>query len=105
MSLISSSNNGYAAGAGFSASKVVPLAAVKSADATDVQMDQIRDLLFGEFKREIDTRLAAIESKLVDFERRLSAARTEDEGRRKALLDDLARGVEALGQHVKQIVR
>jgi hypothetical protein len=95
--------NGYSNG--HSAPNVVTLPVTKAIDPADAQMDQIRDLLFGEFKREIDHRMAAFEARIVDLERRLAAARSEDESKRKAMLDDIARGVASLGEHVKQISR
>ena len=86
-------------------SNVVSLSMAKVIDPADATMDQIRDLLFGEFKREVDGRIAAIEQRMADLERRLSAARTEDETKRRGMLDDIARGVAALGDHVKQIAK
>jgi hypothetical protein len=116
MTSLSNGVNGYGnAGGqlgGHGAQNVVTLNTAKAIDPADAQMDQIRDLLFGEFKREIDQRLAGFDARLVDLERRLAAARTElasarteDEGKRKAMLDDIARGVATLGDHVKQISR
>ena len=84
---------------------VVSLSTAKAIDPADAQMDQIRDLLFGEFRREIDQKLAVMDQRITDLERRLSAARTEDESKRKSMLDDIARGVSALGDHVRQIQR
>jgi hypothetical protein len=105
MSSVSNGTNGYSHASGHTAPNVVNLPTAKVIDPTDVQMDQIRDLLFGEFKREIDHRMAAFETRIVDLERRLAAARSEDETKRKSMLDDIARGVAALGDHVKQISR
>jgi hypothetical protein len=111
MNTLSSGTNGYGNGqttghaGGHSAPNVVSLQTAKTIDPADAQMDQIRDLLFGEFKREIDQRMAVFDARLVDLERRLAAARNEDEGKRKAMLDDIARGVASLGEHVKQISR
>ena len=82
---------------------MVSLNVAKAHDPADAQMDQIRDLLFGELKREIDQRFGAVETRLADLERRLSAARNEDEAKRRGMLDDIARGMSALGDHVKQI--
>jgi hypothetical protein len=103
MSSLSNGANGY--GNGHGGTNVVSLTPAKAIDPADAQMDQIRDLLFGEFKREIDQRFAVFDARLVDLERRLAAARSEDEGKRKAMLDDIARGVASLGDHVKQISR
>lgn len=101
MSSAANGTNGY----GHTSANVVSLSMAKAPDPADAQMDQIRDLLFGELRREIDQRIGAIESRVVDLERRLSAARTEDETKRRGMLDDIARGVAALGDHVKQIAK
>jgi hypothetical protein len=113
MSSLSNGANGYGNGnghtsgfgGGLGAPNVVTLNTAKAIDPADAQMEQIRDLLFGEFKREIDQRMAIFDARLVDLERRLAAARSEDESKRKAMLDDIARGVATLGDHVKQISR
>jgi Mg2+ and Co2+ transporter CorA len=105
MSSAANGSNGYGHAHANPSANVVSLSMAKALDPADAQMDQIRDLLFGEFKREMDQRIGAIEARLVDLERRLSAARTEDETKRRGMLDDIARGVAALGDHVKQIAK
>lgn len=115
MSTLSNGSNGYANGqhgGGNGVQNVITLNPAKAIEPADAQMDQIRDLLFGELKRDIDARLAAFDARLVDFERRLATtrneltvARAEDDNKRKAMLDDIARGVAALSDHVKQITR
>lgn len=104
MSSTANGSNGYGThGSSHGTANVISLNTAKPLDPADAQMDQIRDLLFGELKREIDQRFVAIETRLVDLERRLSAARNEDETKRRMMLDDIARGMAVLGDHVKQI--
>jgi hypothetical protein len=74
-------------------------------DMADVQMDQIRDLLFGEFRKQFDARLAVIEARVDTIERRLDAALATGETERRATLDELSRGVAALGEHIRRIPR
>ena len=74
-------------------------------DPADIQMDQIRDLLFGQFRTELAGRFAAIESRLTALERQLAAARAEDEAARKASLDALAKGVATLGDHIRLMAK
>jgi hypothetical protein len=74
-------------------------------DPADVQMDQIRDLLLGQFKTELSGRFAAIESRLSTLEQHVAAARHEPEAKRKASLDELAKGVATLGEHIRQMAR
>ncbi len=81
---------------------------------TDEKMDQIRDLLFGEFVRESEHRIAFMEGRVRELElslhRRLDAlqarldaisART-DASQRQAM-DEVARGMVELGERIKQI--
>jgi len=74
-------------------------------DSRDDQMDQIRDLLFGEYKRLSDERLAAIEARLSTLEARVSALAGEQVAQRRDTLDDLSRGIEELGAYVRRLSR
>lgn len=74
-------------------------------DPRDDQMDQIRDLLFGEFKRLSDERFAAIEARLSTLEARVSALAGEHVAQRRDTLDDLSRGIEELGAYVRRLSR
>jgi hypothetical protein len=76
-----------------------------SREPADLQMDQIRDLLLGQLKVELANRFAAIEERLATLERNLAAARTDDETKRKAGYDALAKGVAALSEHVQQMAK
>ena len=81
----------------------VAVPAPAARDATDVQMDQIRDLLFGEFKTVIEGRLAAMDARLTALEAGLTAARAEEEHRRRAAFDNLAEGLTTLAQSMRQL--
>lgn len=78
------------------------------------KMHQIRELLFGEFKRDSDARLALIEARVRELEqgmnRKLDAiqasldalAREVTADRRRGL-DQLAQGIAELGEKVRRI--
>lgn len=80
------------------------------------KMQQIRELLFGEFKRDSDARLALIEARVRELEqglhRKLDAiqARLETLGgdvaaERRQSFEQLAASVTELGERVRQIAR
>jgi hypothetical protein len=82
----------------------------------DDKMQQIRDLLFGEFKRDSDARLALIEARVRELEqgihRKLDAiqARLDQLAGdvavdRRQSFDELARHVVELGERIGQISR
>lgn len=71
----------------------------ESQELGDEQMDQIRELLFGEARRQLESRLAAIEARLSALEARAETLARD----RQDTLDGLAQGLAALGQHVKQL--
>ncbi len=74
-------------------------------DPRDDQMDQIRDLLFGEYKRLTDEKFAALETRLATLEARVSALASEQVAGRRDTLDDLSRGIEELGAYVRRLSR
>ena len=78
-------------------------------DVADEKMDQIRDLLFGEFQREHDQRTSQLEARIRDLDtevhRRLDAYAGESQVERRSTFDELARGIQALGEHVRRIPR
>lgn len=85
-------------------------------DVADEKMDQIRDLLFGEFQREHDQRTSQLEARIRDLDtevhRRLDALQArldayagESQVERRSTFDELARGIQALGEHVRRIPR
>jgi hypothetical protein len=69
----------------------------------DLQMDQIRDLLFGEFKTRMESRLAAMAVRLAALEAGLAAARSEEDQHRKATFDTLADGLGTLANQIRQL--
>jgi hypothetical protein len=76
-----------------------------SRDLRDDQMDQIRDLLFGDLKRQMDARFAAIETRLNTLEARVQAVSNESVATRRETLDDLSRGIGELGDYIRRIAR
>ena len=85
-------------------------------DVADEKMEQIRDLLFGEFQREHDQRASQLEVRIRDLEsevhRRLDALQArldafagESQAERRSTFDELARGIQDLGEHVRRIPR
>jgi hypothetical protein len=85
-------------------------------DLSDVKMDQIRELLFGEVQRQSEQRITLLEAKVRDMETslqhrldamqaRIDALAAETRGDRRSALDELARGITDLGDRVKRIPR
>jgi hypothetical protein len=70
-----------------------------SHDLGDEQMDQIRDLLFGEVRRALEGRVAALEARLGALEARVEAVARD----RSQSLEGLADGIAELGQHVRRL--
>lgn len=80
----------------------------------DDKMQQIRELLFGEFKRDSDARLALVEARVRELEqgihRRLDAIQSSIEALsrdaindRRRSLDQLAESIAELGEKVRRI--
>ena len=85
-------------------------------DLADEKMDQVRELLLGDALRQMEARLAFVESRLNEVEigigRQLDAleARIEGlagaaEGDRRATFEALARSVADLGEQIRRISR
>ena len=85
-------------------------------DPLDDKMDQICELLFGEFKRDSDARVALIEARVRELEsglhRKLDAIQARLESlsgdikvERSAAFDELALSVFELGERVRRISR
>lgn len=85
-------------------------------DALDDKMEQIRELLYGEFKRDSDARIALIEARVRELEsgihRKLDAIQARIEtlsgdmkSDRKAAFDDLSHSVLELGERIRTISR
>ncbi len=80
----------------------------------DDRLDQVRDLLFGEYQRQTEARLAMMDARIRELElamqRRLDAleiraeqllAKSGDDNR--AAFDELARGINDLGDRIRRI--
>lgn len=89
---------------------------MKSRDAVDEKMDQVRELLIGEDMRRSEARLAAMELRLRDLETtlgqrldalaaRLDALSGETAAERRGSFDELARCVAGLGDEIRRIAK
>jgi DNA anti-recombination protein RmuC len=87
---------------------------VAPAEATDDKIEQIRDLLYGEFKRDHDVRLKALESRVKELEgdlqrkleaiqARLEALASENAAERRSSFDELSRSIFELGDRIRRI--
>ncbi len=79
------------------------LARANENDPTDQQMEQIRELLFGEMKRQADLRFAQIEARMDAMEARIGAMAAEVDAERRTSFDGLARGVSELGEQIRRL--
>lgn len=82
----------------------------------DEKMEQVRELLFGEYRRQSDLQLAAMDARLREMEavlnRRIDelqakvealASRSTEE--RRGAFEELSRNVTELGQRIRDIAR
>jgi hypothetical protein len=85
-------------------------------DPADEKMEQIRDLLFGEYQRQSELRINQLEARIRDLEaalgHRLDALQArfdghvgETEAGRRTAFDELSRGVQDLAERIRQIPR
>lgn len=85
-------------------------------DAADEKMEQIRDLLVGEYQRDVTVRLAQLEARIRELETdvthrldalqaRIEAMAGETQADRRSAFDELARGVQELGERIRLIPR
>ena len=83
-------------------------------EATDDKLEQIRDLLYGEFKREHEARLKLLEAQVKELEaglhRKLDAIQTrieamagENAAERRTSFDELSRSIFELGDRIRRI--
>lgn len=86
----------------------------QSGHANDEKMDQVRELLFGEYQRQSEARLAMLEARIRELElsllRRLEMLESRMEqvaGRveadQRATLEELGRGIADLGERVRRL--
>ena len=84
------------------------------AEATDDKIEQIRDLLYGEFKRDHEVRLKALESRVKELEgdlqrkleviqTRIEALASENAAERRSSFDELSRSIFELGDRIRRI--
>jgi hypothetical protein len=71
----------------------------------DTSMERIRDLLFGEMRRQWDARLQTLETRLQMLEDKVDALRHESRTDREEHLAALAQGIDELGLHVRRLNR
>ncbi len=74
-------------------------------DAGDDSMERIRDLLFGEMRREWDARLQTLETRLQTLEGKVDALRHQARTDREEHLTALSQGIDDLGQHLRRLTR
>jgi hypothetical protein len=85
-------------------------------DQPDEKMQQIRDLLFGDFQRHSDARIALLEARIRELEltlnrrldaiqARLDALAGESLAERRTAFEELARGIQDLGERIRRIPR
>jgi hypothetical protein len=85
-------------------------------DPLDDKLDQIRELLYGEFKRDSDARVALIEARVRELEASLSRKLDSIQDRldelsinlaseRKQAFEQLSSSVLELGENIRRIVR
>jgi hypothetical protein len=83
-------------------------------EAADDKIEQIRDLLYGDFKRDHDTRLKNLELQVKELETslhrrldviqsRLEAMAAEQTTERRASFDELSRSIFELGDRIRRI--
>lgn len=86
----------------------------QSAHASDEKMDQVRELLFGDYQRQSEARLAMLEARIRELElsllRRLEALEgrmdqvaNRVEADQRATLEELGRGIADLGERVRRM--
>ncbi|MDX2288057.1 MAG: hypothetical protein NW217_04470 [Hyphomicrobiaceae bacterium] len=83
---------------------------------TDEKMEQVRELLIGDLMRQTESRLATMDARIRSLEvdlgqkidglrARLDALAGEVAGDQRSAFDDLARGIDELGQRVRRLSR
>lgn len=83
-------------------------------ESTDDKIEQIRDLLYGEFKRDHEVRLNKLEARVKELEgdlqrkleaiqARLEALASENASERRSSFDELSRSIFELGDRIRRI--
>lgn len=79
----------------------------------DEKMDQVRELLFGEYQRQSEARIALLEARIRELElalqrrldgieQRVEQAAGKVDAEHRAAFDELARGISDLGERVRR---
>ncbi len=87
--------------------------AVGQAVQQDDKMDQVRELLFGEYQRQNDARMALLEARVRELElgihrrldgleQRMESIAGKVDADNRAAFDELARGIADLGERVRR---
>lgn len=88
--------------------------ALGQAAQQDEKMDQVRELLFGEYQRQSEARFALLEARmrelelglqrrLEEMENRLEQIAGKSDAEQRAAFDELARGISELGERVRRM--
>ncbi len=83
------------------------------ATQNDEKMDQVRELLFGEYQRQTEARMAMLEARIRELElalqrrldgieQRVDQAAGKVDAEHRAAFDELARGITDLGERVRR---
>ncbi len=86
---------------------------VSSRHLTDEKMEQVRELLFGDYERQAEARITVLESRIQNLElslhgrldalqARLDAISAEMEATQRQTLDQIGAGLQELGARLKQ---
>lgn len=87
---------------------------VGSGKVADEKMEQIRDLLFGDFERQSEARIALLEDRVRELElslhrrldalqARLDAMSVQADATQRQTMDEIARGMVELSERIKRI--
>lgn len=91
-------------------------AGLATRNLADEKMEQVRELLFGDFKRSQDVQIAALDARLREMESVLTRRLAEIEARldvlagragadRREAFEELSRNVTELGRRIREIAR
>jgi hypothetical protein len=88
--------------------------AMAPATQSDEKMDQVRELLFGEYQRQTEARMALLEARIRELElalqrrldgieQRFDQAAGKFDAEHRSAFDELARGISDLGERVRRL--
>ena len=81
---------------------------------TDEKMEQVRELLFGDYERQTEARVSVLETRIRDLElslhrrldamqARLDAISAEIDATQRQALDEIGSGLQDLGERIKRV--